>query len=114
MARTVLAPIVSTRAGIAVPYTAANVDGHSIVNPGEGMMIHVKNGGASPINVTIKTAMKVDGRLVPDLVVAVPNASDRLIGPFQKEVYNQTGGTVNVDFSAITSVTVAAIQLGAA
>jgi len=95
-------------------YSAANVDGHSLSNLREDVFLYVKNGGASPITVTVITPGAVDGLAIADLPVTVTNAQERMIGPFPKELYNQPDNTVHVNFSDVTSVTVAAIQLGGA
>lgn len=109
MPRTSLAIQAPSSGGLTPNYSAANVDGHSIVNNGQVMMI-VKNASAAAINVTAQTPGIVDGLALPDKVVSVAAGGERHFrwdpGP-----YNQADGTVYVDFSAVTSVTVAAFQL---
>src|SRR5688500_167062 len=104
MARTALTPQSFTSAGAVPAYSAANADGHSVVNSGR-TLLHVKNGGGSSINVTIQTPGSVDGLALPDKVIAVANGAEKIIGKLATNVYNQADGTVNVDFSAVTSVT---------
>lgn len=115
MARTNLASQQVVTSGLEATYTAANADGH-MFPPGEVRMLHVKNGGGSSIDVTIKSGYKRDGLALADQVVAVPNGEDRFIGPFDRETYAQRSGTdrgkVYVDFSAVTSVTVALLDVG--
>jgi hypothetical protein len=111
MARTALSVQSIVRAGLSPTYTAANVDGHSVANEGKQTFIHVKNGGASPITVTIPTPGSVDGLAVADRTVNVPAGEERMIGPFPAAFYNQADGTVHVDFSAVTSVTLAAFKV---
>lgn len=114
MARSALAVQTVTITGLNPSFTAANVDGHSIVNDGR-TVLYVKNGGAGSVNVTIQTPGSVDGNAIADRVVAVPAGEDRIIGPFAPRVYNQQSGAdahaVYVDFSAVTSVTVAALRI---
>lgn len=111
MARTALAVQQVERAGLEPAYTAANVDGHSIANTGKEAL-HVKNDDASPINVTFLTPGTVDGQAVADRVQAVPAGEERIFGPFPKNIYDQPGTeVVHVDFSAVTSVTVAALRI---
>jgi hypothetical protein len=111
MARTQLTPQIPTDAGITLSFTAANVDGHWVL-PGD--LVYVKNGGASPINVTLPTPVTVDGKAVADTVIAVANASEKIIGDIDGDVYGVLSGAdagrVYVDFSAVTSVTVACIR----
>lgn len=117
MARTVLAIQTTSRAGLNPTYTAATLDGHAFDNTGGKTYLHVKNAGASPINVTIDVTKTADGLAIPDLVVSVPNAEERIIGPFP-ELYEQVNGTlslskaIHVNTSAQASVTYAAIKLG--
>ena len=114
MPRTNLALQTISPSGIVPAYTAANVDGHSVSNRGS-QFVHVKNGGAASINVTFVTPVTVGGRAVADDVVAIAAGAEKLIGPLAEAVFNQQSGTdvgkVYVDFSAVTSVTVAAFTL---
>jgi hypothetical protein len=111
MARTALTVQQISRSGLGPAYTAANVDGHSVDNRNQKLFLHVKNGSASSINVTVVTPATVEGLAVADLVVAVPNGGERMIGPFSNRPFNQTDGTIHVDFSAVTTVTVAAFKI---
>lgn len=111
MARTALALQVPVRAGLTPSFTAANVDGHSIANDGH-TCIEVKNASGSPINVTFPIPVLVDGQAVTSLVVSIPaTTGDKIIGPFPPATYNQADGKLYVDFSAVTSVNCAAIQV---
>lgn len=113
MARTDLAVQEITIAGLDPAYTAANVDGHAVVNQRRAFL-HVKNGSAASVTVTVVTPLTVGGRAVADDAVAIPASGERMIGPFDPSVHNGTGvdkGKVHVDFSAVTSVTVAALAV---
>lgn len=111
MARTALSVQTITRAGITPSYSAANADGHSIQNSEANFILHVKNGSGSSITVTIATAAQIDGLDVSDRTVTVGAGAEKVIGTFPQSIYNQSDGTVNVDFSAVTSVTVAAFKV---
>lgn len=110
MARTALAVQQARRSGLTPAYTAANVDGHSIPNDGQ-TVLHVKTVGTAA-NVSLKIPGTVDGQSVTDKVIALGTNTERIIGPFPPGTYNQPDGSVNVDFSAVTAVTVAALRLG--
>lgn len=113
MARTALAVQQISRAGITPSYSAANADGHSVLNSGKEFL-HVKNGSGSSINVTVQTPGTVDGQAIADRVVAVGAGAEKMIGPFPPDTYNQPGtNTLYVDFSAVTTVTVLAGRAGA-
>jgi len=88
------------------------VDGHFFDNASEEVFLHVKNDSASPITVTIDVPAETDGLALPNLTVTVPNAQNRMIGPFPKALYTQSDGTVYVNTSAQTNVSYAAIKAG--
>jgi hypothetical protein len=112
MARTALSVQEIVRTGLDPSYEAANTDGESVANDGR-TFVHVDNASGGSINVTVVHPGTVDGLAVADLVVAVPAGEDRMIGPFPAR-FNQTGsdaGKLYVDFSAVASVTVAALRV---
>lgn len=114
MARTALVPVDAADEGVKVTFTAANVDGHSI--PGGGSVrLLVTNGDASSKTVTIQTPATQGGLAVADQAVVVPAGETWCIGPFTPNLYDRASGAtdagkVYVDFSAVTSVTVAAVD----
>lgn len=114
MARTALAAQDVTTAGLAPALTPANAAGHSIEGDGD-VILMVVNGGVGSINVTIQTGATLGGEAVADKVVAVGAGATKLIGRFRPDLYNQASGAdeglVYVDFSGVTSVTVAAISV---
>lgn len=111
MARTALTVQSVVRSGLADSLSAANADGHSIVNEGKKTWLEVLNGGAGSINVTIQTPGTIDGLAVADRVIAVGAGARKKIGPFPVAEYNQSDGAVYVDFSDVASVTVGAFIL---
>ena len=110
MARTALAVQQVERAGLTPAYTAANAQGHSIINGDGGAFLHVKTSG-TPCDVTVQTPGTVDGEAIADRVVSLGAATEAMVGPFPPSVYNQADGTVYVDFSAVAGVTCAALRV---
>lgn len=108
MARTALTTQRITRDGLTPSYAAANVDGHGLPNGGTELL-HVKT-TTNACTVTIQTPGMVDGQAIADRAVVIGTSSERLIGPFPARIYNQPSGEVYLDFSAVTGVTVAALQ----
>lgn len=94
--------------GLAPAFVAASAGGDSFVNDGK-TVLHVKNGGASEITVTINSQQPCNYGFDHDVVVAVPAGGERIIGPFRQDRFNDANGQVAVTYSAVTSVTVAAI-----
>jgi len=110
MARTAINYQQVLRAGLTEALAAANADGHKFSNDGR-IILHVVNGGASPITVTIQTPGTVDDLAVSDRTVTISDESEKFIGPFPPGIYNQSDGMVYVDFSSVTSVTVSALRV---
>lgn len=96
--------------GLEATYAAAAALGDSFSNTGK-QYLHVKNGGGSPITVTIDDPNSVSPTgataFNADVAVVVTNAEERLIGPFPTSRFSST---VAVSYSAVTSVTVAVLR----
>lgn len=108
MPRTAITPQRSAVAGLSLVTEPANVLGNTLpLN--DRLALVVKNGSASSINVTIPSTTTVDGLVLPNRVIAVPAGTDRYIRP--SSVSAQAGGVVNVDYSAVTTVTVAVLEV---
>lgn len=101
---------------IAPSYAAAGAGGDEMPNDGK-TILHVKNGGVGSINVTI--AAQVTSRDAgpgyglftrADLVVAVPNGGERMIGPLPSRAFNNANARAAITYSGVTTVTVAALR----
>lgn len=105
-------------AGLAPSYAAASAGGDTIANDSQkNTFLHVKNASGGAITVTIAPAQSsvnvadVGAVTVPSMVVSVPaTTGDRMIGPFPA-AYTDANGNVAVTYSAVTSLTVAAVKL---
>jgi hypothetical protein len=106
VARTAITAQKITSAGITPAYEPANVDGNSY-RLIAGRCLHVKNGSGVTVTVTVPTPGTEDGLAIADRTVAVPAATERLIALGAGRTYKQPGGVAHIDYSAITSVTVA-------
>ena len=108
MARTALTVQTISRSGITPTYSAANVDGHSI--PADGIaFVHVKTVGTG-CTVSVPVPKTVDGQAVTSRSYVIGTNSERMIGPFKSDPYGQADGTVSIDFSAVTAVTIGAFR----
>lgn len=93
--------------GQAVTYVAANGGGDTF-DP--GTRFHVKNGGGAPITVTVVAKYPCSHGFLHDMTFSVPNGSDRFITPPDSARFvDPADGLIHVTYSAVTSVTVAAI-----
>jgi hypothetical protein len=117
MAYTALTPLTALRTGITVAdaaMTAAVAGGHSFVNDGDTILLML-NTNAATRTVTIQTSQTIDGLAVADQVIVLAigsvTATRVMTSRFPRSIYNQTDGTVLIDYSAITNVSVAAIKI---
>ncbi len=110
MARTTLVAQQPNSAGLVPSFSAANADGHAF--PADRHTIfEVVNGSGVSINVTFPTPGTVDSGALPDKVVAVAAGARKLFNFANAlSLYKQSDGLLYVDFSAVTSITVAVLQ----
>lgn len=97
-------------AGLAAAYSAASAGGDEF-KPDENIVLHVKNASAASINATIVTPGKVLSQDIGDIVVAVPAAGERFIGPFPREHFRAADGNADITWSATASVTFAVLRV---
>ena len=98
------------RSGLEPSYEAANGDGDAFENNGR-VVFHAKNGSGGAITLTFQTPGMVDGLAVADRTVSIPAGEERMCGVFPPSDYNQSDGDVYVDYSGVTSLTVAALRI---
>lgn len=97
-------------AGVSPTFAAADAAGDKFANNGRQFLV-VKNGGAAAITVTVNSQRQCDQGFDHDITVNVAAAGEKWIGPFEPNRFNDGNGNVNVAYSAVTSVTVAAVSL---
>lgn len=109
MARESLSTERIVKDGLVATYTAAVADGHQ-VPWSERMFIHVKNDDTASKTITAQTPGQVSGLDIAEHTVDVAAGDEAFIGPFLAEsTFKQSDGDVYIDYSATTSVTVAAL-----
>lgn len=97
--------------GITPTYAAATAGGDTF-SPEGRTFLHVKNGGGASITVTITAVGSgPGGNPVSNRVVSVTNAQERMIGPFDPAGFADANGNGAIAYSAVTSVTIAALRL---
>lgn len=119
MAKILLSVQQISRAGLDATYRTptSGTDGDSFDNSTRRILVHVKNGSGASVDVTFVTQAVVDGSLaVDDRVEAVPAGDDQFFGPFGKEYEskdtdNDIDQAVQIKWSAVTSIEVAALEL---
>ena len=92
--------------------TAANVDGNYWTNSEQDTYLVILNGSGGEITVTIVAKQTLQGGdvSITNPTVAVANAKTFIIGPFNRTIFNDTNG-IHVTYSAVGTVTVAAVQI---
>lgn len=110
MPRTLITPQSVTSAGLAAAYEPANASGNSL-RMGSGVVVHIKNAGASTCTVTIPTPLQVDGLDIADRTVAVAAGADEFVAVGTYPVYRQSGGVAWLNYDQVTSVTVAVLNV---
>lgn len=95
---------------------AAAAGGNSFVNDGN-VILYLSSTSTITITVTISTPNLVDtygGLAVASYPITIPIGNvtaQRIITPtWPRTIYNQSDGTVHVDYSSVTNLSIAAIQ----
>lgn len=110
MPRTAVTPQKATSAGLAVTFEPANVLGNSFT-PAKGRSFIVRNGSGASITLTLPTPGTADGLAIADRSITVAAAAQTHVGVGNfPGIYGQTDGSVWVDYSAVTTVTVAVVD----
>lgn len=90
--------------------TAAAGGGDKFTNDGQTFLI-IKNADASSHTVTPTIQQGVDGQVPANVASTILAGETHVIGPFPTAIYNDAGGFCNLTYSAVTSVTVAAVRM---
>lgn len=99
----------STTNGLETTFAPASVAGDSFTNDGK-TILRVKNGDVADKTITIDSPIACNHGFTHDVAVVVTAGEERDIGPFLRNRFNDENGKVNVTYSAVTSVTIAAIS----
>lgn len=100
----------STIGGTAVTLAAASAGGDKVAPNANGALM-VRNGDAAAKTVTIVVPGNTKyGQPDPDVSVVVAAGATAMVGPFPQDLAG-VDGLVSVTYSAVTSVTVGAVQI---
>ena len=105
-----ITPTSLSHSGVAQSLSAASGDGHKFANTGEEIVV-VTNDYTETVTMTVQTGGTVGGLAIADVDVALTAGQTKIVGPFNKTVFNQPGGSdynqVYLDFNAAVTATVA-------
>ena len=94
------------------PSFAAATGGGDTVTPDDRVFLRVKNTDAASKTVTVVVPGTEYGQARADGAVVVgATTGDVLIGPLVQDLANATTGVVDITYSAVTGVTVAAVRV---
>tara|TARA_B100000497_G_C7686549_1_gene416250 strand:- start:1084 stop:1431 length:348 start_codon:yes stop_codon:yes gene_type:complete len=106
-----------TQSGLKPVYAAADVAGDLVLNTGI-QYFHIKNESGVSVTSTVTPVITtvVDPSLgilvkeTPTLILAA--GEEGFLGPFETEAFNNsTTGTIEIEYTAVASVTVAALYI---
>lgn len=97
--------------GTAITYSAATGGGDTFNVPHDHVELRVKNGGASPITVTLVIpGTNAYGEPQPDVASSsIAAGAEVSIGPIPTLAVDGSTGVASVTYSAVTTVTVAVV-----
>lgn len=96
--------------GLSASYTAAATAGDEFANDGR-TVLYVLNADSAATTVTVASVTSCNYGFDHDTVVSVPAGSEIFIGPFNRARFNAADGNVDVTYSSIADLTVAAISV---
>lgn len=97
--------------GMAPTYVAANAGGDEFPNDGR-TMLHVKNGSAGTIVVTVNSRVACNQGYDHDSVTSIGAGLEAMVGPFDITRFNDTSTSrAAITYDAVTSLTIAAIKV---
>jgi hypothetical protein len=110
MTRTLIAPLITSRAGTVQVTTPATAQ-MSFAND-EKALLSIKNGSGVTLTGTVAIPLLVDGRAVAALPISIAAGVTAVFGPFPSNVYNQADGSVYFDLGATTTIEVMVLKAG--
>lgn len=97
-------------AGLKETFVSAAGGGDTFKNDGR-TFFHAKNGSGGDITLTFTTPGKIHGVAIADPTVVVTAGEERLVGPFDPSIFNNSSGLVAAGYSGVSSLTVSAVRL---
>lgn len=106
-----ITPVNSSMTGAVISQSAATSGGDLCPNV-KRVVLKVVNGGGSDCNVTVHGQRVACGLpSLHDKVTTVASGDAKYIGPFNKAIYNDDDGHLEITYDQVTSVTIGAIEV---
>lgn len=101
MARAPISIQTVDRDGLTASLTTIGVDGVS-VSFGDKPYLLVANDSGGPLNLVAKANFTVDGLVMPDYTLAIPDGTTRLlVAPFTNHIYKQADNLLYINGSGL-------------
>lgn len=103
---------ITTRSNGLTPAYAAGSTTETYLIPNNGdVFLHIKKSDVADCVVTVATPNTVLGLAITDYTATVvASTGDKMIGPFDPAVYNNTAGQISMTLSEIAGLTFAALR----
>lgn len=112
MARVTLTVQEVSLTGLELATQVAEADGNAIpAAEAAETILYVNNGSGADITVTLDATGYAYGIALPDQTVVVTAGEARYIAGLKPAAFAQSTGLVHINYSAVTSVTVAAFKI---
>ena len=98
-----------TMNGAAATYSAVSAS-DTFANTGEEVL-HIKNGSAAEVTVTVTSAQQCNQGFTHNLTVTLDAGVDKFVGPFPTNRFNNSSGVCTFACSPITDVTAAILRV---
>lgn len=89
---------------------AAAAGGDQFVNTGREV-IYLKNTNASTRTITVVTGGTAGGVGIADISFSIAQNEEKLYGPLDPRIFNNSNGMVQITYSGVTNLTVAVIKV---
>ena len=96
--------------GLPVSYANSAAEGDEFVNDGQTFLA-IRNQAGTAISVVIPTTATLSGYPLADQTIPVSANATVFAGPFGKSLFDNSSGRVSVQYSSVTSVSIAALRL---
>ena len=102
--------ILVVQEGIATSFVSAAAGGDEFVNNGR-TQLYVLNSDPSSITVSFIAFRKCDQNVLHTYDFTAPDGGTRVLGPFETFVFNNSNDRVEVTYSSVTNISVAAVSI---
>lgn len=98
------------RTGLEATFAACAAGGDAIPNDGR-TIAEIINASGSDITVTVVSQTVIDSKALGDDAIVITAAERRHIGPWPTSIYNDVNERVQLTYSGVTTLTIAALRV---